>query len=213
MGTINKVENQDVKQERAESSSVVKPVDESTRTKDKQEYLNARARVKTLVKIVAGIVVVAIIAVIVGIGSCSANSAMKEAANSSDPTKAKVTTSASSFEDKYYDDVKTLLEKDGFTNVELRPMGDLIAGVLHKEGEVESVSIDGDTSFSSGTYFDKTAKVVIAYHSYPEKNANTSLSTSTNSSANTEANTSAANTESASSTAASGSATTSNSAS
>lgn len=208
MGTVNKVENKDAKQEHAADLSgttspvvkpVVKPVDESTRETDKQVYLNARARVKTFTKVIVGIVIIAIIAVIVGIGSCSASSAMKDAANSSDPAKAKVTKSSTSFEDEYYDDVKTLLEKDGFTNVELRPMGDLITGVLHKEGEVESVSIDGNTSFTSGTYFDKNAKIVIAYHSYPEKTANTNASANTAnaSAATTNASSSAANTSSA----------------
>jgi cell division protein FtsL len=204
MGTVNKVENQDAKQEHNDAVSpvvkpVVKPVDESTRETDKQEYLNARARVKTFTKIIVVIVIIAVIAVIVGIGSCSANSAMKDAANSSDPAKAKVTKSSTSFEDEYYDDVKTLLEKDGFTNVELRPMGDLITGVLHKEGEVESVSIDGNTSFTSGTYFDKNAKVVIAYHSYPEKTANTNASANTAnaSAATTNASSTAENTSSA----------------
>lgn len=66
-----------------------------------------------------------------------------------------------------YRDVETKLKKVGFTNIESVPMGDLITGWLFDEGEVDEVSIDGDTEFSRNSWYDEDAIIQIRYHSFP----------------------------------------------
>lgn len=47
---------------------------------------------------------------------------------------------------------------------------DLVTGWLTKDGEVEEVTIDGDGSFRAGDTFDKTAAIIVSYHTFPSKN-------------------------------------------
>lgn len=68
-----------------------------------------------------------------------------------------------------YKDVKLQFENAGFTNVELEPLGDLVLGWMHKSGEVDEVSIAGDTSYSTSKWYSKDSLVVIRYHSYPDE--------------------------------------------
>lgn len=165
------------------ATSSVKPVDKAAKS---TEYLKARSRVKTGIKVGAGIAIFLVVALIVSIAGCSISGVSKEVADSNNPAKVKVSKSASSLEGEYYGDVVTLLEKDGFTNIELRPEGDLYTGFLHKDGEVDTVSIDGQTSFYYGTYFSKDAKVVVAFHSFPEKTGNTSDTPAANTNTNSD---------------------------
>ena len=65
---------------------------------------------------------------------------------------------------KQYYDVVTLFESKGFINIEVRELPDLITGWLKEEGEVESVSINGDIDFQSSDRYDADAKIVITYH-------------------------------------------------
>lgn len=68
-----------------------------------------------------------------------------------------------------YQDVKARLESAGFTSVETTAIPDLIVGWITKDGEVEVVSVNGRTDYSSGSEFPKDAKVVIKYHTFPEE--------------------------------------------
>lgn len=176
MGVIKKLDSGQSTEETSApaADSVVKPVDKQAKAEaGKQEYLKARKRVKTGIKVGIGVAIVLVLALVGGIASCSG-----KAASPAEAGKAKVSASASSLQGKHFEDVQTLLEKDGFTNIQLRPKGDLVAGVLHDEGDVDSVSIDGKTSFVSGDTFDANAKIVIAYHSYPDKASNVMGNTS-----------------------------------
>ncbi|MDR1483070.1 MAG: hypothetical protein LBI74_10640 [Synergistaceae bacterium] len=64
-----------------------------------------------------------------------------------------------------YQDVITLLETAGFTNVKTEVLSDLVTGWLTKDGEVERVSVNGETDFSRGK-FPVDAKIVITYHTF-----------------------------------------------
>ena len=66
-----------------------------------------------------------------------------------------------------YETVILALQEMGFTNVKSAPLGDLKKGWLHKEGEVDKVSIGGITKFSVNDIFDADAEVIITYHSFP----------------------------------------------
>lgn len=71
--------------------------------------------------------------------------------------------SSKDYIDKKYDAVVEQLEELGFSNIATVDLKD--AGIaLWKNKKVESVSIDGDTSFFSSDFFDKDAKIVVSYH-------------------------------------------------
>jgi transcriptional regulator with XRE-family HTH domain len=68
-----------------------------------------------------------------------------------------------------YQDAVTQLEQAGFTDIELIPLGDLKIALLHNEGDVESISVNGISGFAAGTEYslDDQPKIIIRYHSYP----------------------------------------------
>lgn len=70
---------------------------------------------------------------------------------------------------KSYQEVFSLLQEIGFTNITSKPMGDLKKGWLHDDGEVKEVSIAGSTKFSTNDIFDSDAEIVIFYHSFPSE--------------------------------------------
>lgn len=69
--------------------------------------------------------------------------------------------------DMLYTDAETKLSESGFTNVKTVPIEDLITGWLTDDGEIESISIDGDTEFSIGDRFNPGVEVEIQYHTFP----------------------------------------------
>ena len=68
---------------------------------------------------------------------------------------------------KNYQEVLSILEEIGFTNIKTNPLGDLKKGWLYDEGEVKEVSIAGATKFSVNDIFDRDIEIIITYHSYP----------------------------------------------
>lgn len=95
--------------------------------------------------------------------------------------------SSDEYTGKNYEVVLGELDTAGFTNIETEVLDDLILGFITKDGEVESVSIDGNTTFSKGTRFMPDAAVIITYHTFPNnsnkddlQNADDGNSTSTN---------------------------------
>lgn len=77
----------------------------------------------------------------------------------------KVTKSAEDYDTsgKNYKKVISELRKMGFTNIKENILYDIIFGVT-KEGELESVTIDGDDTFTRGDIFSSDAKVIVTYH-------------------------------------------------
>lgn len=71
---------------------------------------------------------------------------------------------------------------NGFTNVKTEKLEDLISGWLTKDGEVETVSVDGDENYSADSWYPNSVEVVITYHTFPEKNEETATSDATSSS-------------------------------
>lgn len=74
-----------------------------------------------------------------------------------------------SFYGDQYTDVVTIFEAAGFTNVKAEPYTyDAIVGwmdkLLNAEGEVEEISINGETSYDKGGWVAADAPVIIRYH-------------------------------------------------
>ena len=64
-----------------------------------------------------------------------------------------------------YEKIVEEFEDAGFTDVKAKGNGKLKVGLLHDEGDVESVSINGDDSFDKGDKYASDAKIVITYYS------------------------------------------------
>lgn len=64
-----------------------------------------------------------------------------------------------------YEKVEEEFEDAGFTEIKTKGNGKLKVGLLHGEGDVESVTINGNDSFDKGDKYPADAKVVITYYS------------------------------------------------
>lgn len=66
-----------------------------------------------------------------------------------------------------YQEVIDGFEEKGFVNIKTEVLEDLIIGWLIKDGEVESVSVDGEKDYSLDAWYRNDVEVVIAYHTFP----------------------------------------------
>lgn len=76
---------------------------------------------------------------------------------------------SSDFENLMHDEVIAKFKDAGFTNVKTEKIDDLIFGWLTEEGEVEEVTINGETTFSTSSRYPSDATVIILYHTFSEK--------------------------------------------
>ncbi|WP_155829314.1 zinc ribbon domain-containing protein [Butyrivibrio sp. AD3002] len=65
---------------------------------------------------------------------------------------------------KNYSSIAILFRGAGFSNVTVVPLHDLNVFNQMKNGQVESVTIDGNSEFEEGDVFSKNANVLITYH-------------------------------------------------
>ena len=67
---------------------------------------------------------------------------------------------------RQYKEVAKKFKRNGFTNIELIPAGDITGlGLTTTSGIVIKVTIDGNSIFKKGDIYNKDAKVEIEYHS------------------------------------------------
>lgn len=85
--------------------------------------------------------------------------------------EAMVPGSAWDFKYDNYKEVETELKNAGFTNIKTAILYDIVWGWT-SEGEVDSVSINGNDDFSKGDVFKKDAEIVITYHMWEEDDPN-----------------------------------------
>lgn len=114
------------------------------------------------------VVVVLGLGILCGMSMCSSRAASEREAASAAETAAHAGEVQPPYikSDANKDDAVTKLKSAGFTNVKSEGNGRLINGVMHHENEVDEISIDGDTSWSSSSWFKPSAKVVVRYWSY-----------------------------------------------
>ena len=86
----------------------------------------------------------------------------------SNPNNVSMPYSVDGFKGKDYSVVINDLKDAGFTNIELSPIPDLVTGWVTKDGEVESVSVDGNSDFSKGDRFSKDSKIRVDYHTFED---------------------------------------------
>ncbi len=58
------------------------------------------------------------------------------------------------------------LTQAGFVNIKTEPLGDLVVGLLHSDGQISEVSVGGDIRYKKGDRYYPDVKIVIRYHSY-----------------------------------------------
>ena len=85
--------------------------------------------------------------------------------------EAKTPSGSSVQQGRDYQDVKAAFEEKGFTNIKLVELDDLVTGWLTKEGEVESVSVDGDVDYGADVWYSNDVEVIITYHVFPKEDA------------------------------------------
>lgn len=66
-----------------------------------------------------------------------------------------------------YTDIVAEFTEAGFQNFEYEVLDDIIFGIITQDGDVESISINGDSDFDTDTLFPIDAVVSITYHTYP----------------------------------------------
>lgn len=81
------------------------------------------------------------------------------------PSEVQLTEDMNCGEGDNYNVVASMFRSAGFSNVQTVAMGDLNFLTAKKNGQVESVSINGKTDFEEGDIFPKNARVIITYHS------------------------------------------------
>ena len=79
-------------------------------------------------------------------------------------SRTKTPGSAEELKGKNYKVAVSEMYDAGFTNVEALPLYDLTIGLLKQEGEVEEVSINGNSTFLEGEVYNRDDRVIISYH-------------------------------------------------
>ena len=117
--------------------------------------------IKVIVGLLVGVIILAVVLSVVFV--------MADKEDDVDHTgEAQAPYSSSYLSGKNYKDVEALFKAEGFTNIKLEEIDDLIFGWLHDEGDVEEVSIAGDTDYSTSTWYPIDTLVVIRYHVFPK---------------------------------------------
>ena len=85
-----------------------------------------------------------------------------------------------------YQEIVSQLEEAGFTNIREEPLGDFVTGWLNDEGEVDEVSVDGDTGFSTDSRYLPDVEIVVSYHTFPGEEESSTEDEDSNSERNEE---------------------------
>lgn len=68
------------------------------------------------------------------------------------------------FKGKNVEEAVAELKNKGFENIQVQNLQDIVLGLFVKEGEVESIAINGSTDFELGDWISNQAEIVITYH-------------------------------------------------
>lgn len=85
------------------------------------------------------------------------------------PQKIRIILPSEKIEGMNYVNVKERLEEVGFQNIKTEAIYDLKMGFLTKDGEIEDISIDGQTEFDENAKFAPEDEIVIRYHTFEKK--------------------------------------------
>lgn len=106
--------------------------------------------------------------------------------SSEDDGKIHMPFGANDYDGVNYQEIVSQLEEAGFTNVREKPLGDLVTGWLNNEGEVDEISVDGDTVFSTDSRYLPDVEIVVSYHTFPGEEESSTEDENSNSESNEE---------------------------
>lgn len=66
--------------------------------------------------------------------------------------------------DMNYEDVISIFEDAGFVNIKTEVEYDIVTGWLTDDGEIKSVTINGDKKFDSSDKYRLDAEIIVTYH-------------------------------------------------
>lgn len=81
------------------------------------------------------------------------------------PNEVQITEDMIYYREKNFNSINMLFMGAGFTNVTCIPLNDLNIFTQKRNGQVESVTINGSEEFEEGDIFPKASNVLITYHS------------------------------------------------
>jgi len=96
--------------------------------------------------------------------------------------EAKTPSGSSTQKGRDYQEVVNDFKEKGFKNIRTEKREDLVTGWLTKDGEVESVSVEGDKDYLADVWYSNDVEVVITYHTFPKEEKSETESTDENSS-------------------------------
>lgn len=73
---------------------------------------------------------------------------------------------------KKYSEIESVLSESGFTNISMEAIEDLKASESDKVGQVDSISVDGNSDFEKNQMYQSDAKIKINYHAYAKCTVN-----------------------------------------
>lgn len=76
----------------------------------------------------------------------------------------KIARSSKSIKRMNIDKLQNMLKGDGYTNIVLSPIYDVIFGIVNYVGEIDRIAIDGETQFNSYLDYPKDIMIKIYYH-------------------------------------------------
>lgn len=96
--------------------------------------------------------------------------------------------SSSDFSKQNYRDVIQTLKTAGFTNIQMDVIEDIIVGWVTKDGEVERVSINGETTFYGSNWYKTDVPIVVTFHAKSKEEVLKNIDLDTNGYTSNESN-------------------------
>ena len=84
--------------------------------------------------------------------------------------QAQVSKSASQIRGMNHEIIETELRSAGFSDIESEGLGDKGGWFdFTRDGDIDYISINGQSDFKENTWFNKDSKIIIKYHSFPDQ--------------------------------------------
>lgn len=147
---------------------------ENERSRNSQRTAYTVAGIMALVGLLYGILspdgfygafAVEIAAMIAMLTFASARRQEKKARRIIPSSEARITGDMRNCKGKNYNAVAAMFRHAGFNNIKTVPLDDLNFFTSNKNGQVESISINGNDDFDEGEIFQRSESVLITYHS------------------------------------------------
>lgn len=131
-------------------------------------FEKVKSYVKTNAPIVALVGVIALLVIGVIVNTITHASGPKEAP----VINVVLPIEASECAGKYYGDIETQLRASGFNNIRIEAIEDLKPSDIDFVGQIETVTVDGQTDFQKSQTYENNVEIIIRYHEYEDCKVN-----------------------------------------